>query len=521
MSSEALGPGVAWVQAWPSGVLPFHSKEMVQLCDQLKHIQHESDWRVWVEAIHREVLGGHQSYASWRKEEGMTQYRAQARLRKWLGPVLAKCVWLQSWPDAKDFEQGELYEHHHPKHPLPYPGWEEKAQEEWGQLCQKFGFTDIIFPSHTSLEVQFSWIREIDAGLSQLAQVYELNPSEIGMNRIGLALGYDALKGGPEAGALWHWLDRRIYIQNKEGWGSFAHEWCHAMDQHQQLWVEEKRGGMKFNHDFLRALRSTVMLRQEMQDESVEHRWMKERFNPLSTQTERWVAYQEWIAQIPAAFERLVLDLQDADLRERFSRRLEGLKKWTQGILQEPEATEKHETGWSRWEMGNEVLASACEQADWKERWSRLTQLVKTHWGDRELPQAPWLMWASFKDEIRGAPYWSFPHEALARSFHAVTASKMGHESWVADKASQVDWYPQGEFLKQEQMRWETQKSYWHRQWQQSSNWESAWVAWMTAPTSALASCPTPWCPEGQEWPQACVMNPLSCVISDATPRHT
>lgn len=495
--------GMQWVKAWPEGSLPFQSLEWIKFKEQLSLVNDPESWDNWVQSVHAYLLGRHQSNVQWRKEEVLTQYRAQARLKKWLGPILFKYVWMQTPPPLADVQDSDRsYPQHHPKHPLPLPGWEEKLKSEWEQLRSKFGFADIIFPSCISSDIQFSWIREVESGLSQLCHVHQCDAHDLGGGKIGLSLGFDTLQGSEESGAFWHWLDRRIYIQNEEGWGSFAHEWCHAMDQHQHALKEEEKNQVHFEAGWLKELRSKQIMEKEALEHSPEHRWIQSHFESLKTQTERWHAYEEWLKEVPLAFERLVLEVEDADLRERFHRRLEGLKKWVFQVTEEGvDQAEKQAQAWGRWRLGNEVLCSRCDLSSWTDRWNRLSELVEKHWADQELSQSPWLVWASFKDEVRQTRYWSLPHECLARSFHAVTVDKIGHESWVADRASQVDWYPQGEFLKEEKENWVRHWGLWKSQWKEESAWLQAWNQWMMAPTNELFHLPTPWCPEGQEWP--------------------
>jgi len=546
------GTGEDWAEAWPSGYLPFSAPVRFSLLQNLKSCQTRSDLEGFIKLCHDKILGHHEPMSFWSVQEGLIRALAQARLKKHLGPLISQWVWSQQAPEINGLVKNSLVKNSlvknslvknslvknnssesgsfrslHPIHPLPFAGWGDRAQEEWATLAHRFGITDIQFPAGLSVEEEFSLFREIECGLSHFCQSLNMKESNVGKKRFGLTLAFDTIKFDTvkndnvnfvtQAGAAWHWLDQNMVFNVREGWGSFAHEWCHVVDNHWHILQQEKEEKIHFKKDWLSGLRSQKTSGIHTEDSPTEI--FKKRFKGLSTQVERFSAFEEWLSQVPSVFERLSGDIQNEELRERFVRRSDVLKKWvsmprfsqkkeTKGFAKESrsecseslDVLKNLETLWNRWKLGNDVLFSRPESHEIKERWGRLTGLVDEHWKDGEIDFPAWRQWAIFKDEAKQVDYWSLPHEELARSFHAVVFEKLGHESWSVDAARQADWYPQENDLLKEREWWQKWWPTWARLWESPSVWRNTWQSWLTAPAEELPGLKMPWCPE-EKWP--------------------
>lgn len=392
--------------------------------------------------------------------------RLWARARRILGPRLAN--WLADDEWALDAERWYL-------NPLT-EGWsylaharslrkkdrnisrgdgsptETSIREQAVRLCSRFGLRRFSCGGDMSYhELRVSLGRAED-GLSGFATAMGWADEDVGAGHISLAF---ELEPEESMAACLDPLTSTISLGRQEGWGSFAHEWAHALDlvlgAH---WSAGRSGYPRYG--------STIA-----EDSSIhiadEHRVMRSFIQRRDHDATSSVfdLHHRLISSIPEVMGDLSRDVPPLWLH-RLDVRLRALDNWVDAAQRGGSNPERLRQQWAQWCMGNHIAWSDPDGPSvrpWRARWERLETIA----GNLAFGPSPqrrlWAIWAAGKDAYaRNAgsspAYHDTPHERFARSFHAYLRATLGQDTWAACSAHRPDQYPVGADVEHGQRWW-------------------------------------------------------------------
>ena len=141
----------------------------------------------------------------------------------------------------------------------------DTPEEADGQfLVEKFGLRAIEFGNWVTQKERQPLVAKINESLTDLAHVVGIEPKEIGLGAT-LTLGLGSRGNGGKNAPVAHYEGggtRAINITRKKGAGSLAHEWFHALDDHNHWKLSRE---MDVPNDLVRRCRDLDKLRGSRQ----------------------------------------------------------------------------------------------------------------------------------------------------------------------------------------------------------------------------------------------------------------
>lgn len=347
-----------------------------------------------------------------------------------------------------------------PSHPEPDGGWNiRRVGDRARHMARRFGFTHVRAAAGMPMEDLWSALGEAQEGLSAMARALGLEDDDLGAGRLGLSFELD-LPHTPSALAQ-AYVDRltmTINLGRLGGWGSFAHEWAHVLDQHLA------------RHWNPNALPSEAMASHYMADpghhqvfpaaEAQRQAWAQALW-PVTSEDEGVVALSRAARQLPALFDAMRQCLPHASWEDRYAARLVSLTNWVDAVTRGDGSPMQWQEGWNRWKVGNALAWANPDDRrtrGWRQRWdAQVATAEQLLWGP--WPRGPlWLAWSQARDQTEGRHYWQTPPEAWARMIQALVRQGVGHDTWAANQTT-GDVFPQGPEFRGIQQWWTTHRA--------------------------------------------------------------
>lgn len=404
-----------------------------QLWEALAKVRTLEDWTGWLAQARQETWGKPVAWSKqvedWSREQQRAGWRKAravlgAPLAMWLQEDEGWSKWHASAQSRIDGDDDKLERRTRlidterkkarpdPKAPLPREGdcSLQAVQGRARELAKRFGFRRLEAAAGMPLWCVWEQLEQAEVGLAQLAKTLEWPEERIGAGHLGL--GWEL--GPQDVSTGYDPLQHMIYLGRKDGFGSFVHEWSHAIDRVSA--DPSKSGGYRstqksedpftaeepFNHvDRVQASREMLhgfidLYREWRQEYSEDHVSLSK----LDQEIEDWVSH----AMAPGRW--------SPNQRQQFSR-------WR-----------------SRMTL---VLTNAPES--WSQRFESICDKAEILW-DHPPDTEGWLAWAQIRDQADRKQYWSQPHEVFARAFHAVVRAAMPEDNWAAGSTSRSDIFP-------------------------------------------------------------------------------
>lgn len=431
-------------------------------------------------ALVREALWG--TLRFWSEEVELTgseqelslRNMQKARARFLLGEALFEWVAEDAWQlhieklNARNPSYDDLQRLHasrfrerlaaHPVHPEPEGGYSLRQIRRLARhLVERFGFRSLATAGGMPLSDVWSALREAEVGLGAMAQALRWEEGSIGGQRVGLAFELDRERPLGKQNPSGHYDPELslIHIGRRGGWGSFAHEWGHALDEAVGLgWYPKATGLQKFAS--VRAEDPHTVLRRS----GAELAAFRTRDVPVLSHAQSFQALRQSIEAFPQQLRAFRDRLPHAEWDERLSRRLASLEPWRQAVLQGRGTPRQWQEQWRRWKRDNDVAFSIPDSSHaqaWKLHWDRTIEVAETIFFGPWPGRPSWRAWSAARDRIEAMSYWDTPHEAFARMIHALVRQGVGSDTWVAEAPLQADVFPQGADLAASRAWWMAQ----------------------------------------------------------------
>lgn len=459
---------VAWV-----GIDEATLENLDTLWTRLGDVANEGDLALWAREVRTALWG---SSLPWgRRDHGgdlalADQLWGQARLK--LGEPALRLIANDEWRQhlARAVQTGMTYDilnkrqarrHRErlmflPSHPEPEGGWNvRRVSERARHMARRFGFTHFRTAAGMPLEDIWSALGEAQEGLSAMARVLGLDDVEVGAGRLGLSFELDLPHSpGEPTQAYLDRLTMTVNLGRLGGWGSFAHEWAHALDRHiARHWnPNELSAG---------ALASWFMADRDHHQvftasESQRQVWAQALW-PLHPEASGLLILSRAAQQLPALFDVLRQSLPHAVWEDRYATRLASLNNWVEAVTRGEGSPMQWKEGWERWKVGNALAWATPDDRHtrrWRQRWdAQVATAEQLLWGD--VPRDPlWMAWSRARDRVEGRLYWSTAPEEWARMIQALVRHDIGHDTWASNQAS-ADVFPQGADLHTIQQWWD------------------------------------------------------------------
>lgn len=399
-------------------------------------------------------------------DEGSTQW---ARARLYLGEVVTRLIANDGWKVelAKGREEGITYDamvkraarrhrerrRYLPAYPEPDGGWSaRRVQERALRMQRRFGLVAVRTAGGMPIEDVWAALGEAQDGLSALAHALNLEDVEVGAGRLSVSFELDMpTLLGEEDSAHYDRLTMNINLGRVGGWGGFAHEWGHALDDHIGRHWNPDADDRAQASCFMAELAWQVLPDQDAQRQAWATLWPEPKPATLLQ------ALRQAALQTPSLFEQMRESLPHPEWEARLDTRLEPLRKWVEAVTEGRGQPSQWEDGWNRWKIGNALAWSAPDDRSarlWRQRWNLLEAVAERMlWSDQAtLPV--WRAWSQARDVIEKRPYWAQPTEMWARMFHALVRHRVGHDTWAAGDIAHSEVFPQGAELDQVQAWW-------------------------------------------------------------------
>ena len=505
-----LHPASAHLQAWEEAEVPvalafvldhlwFHRvvgwvgypDESVVTLDQLwsdlAEVHTADELLVWT-ARFRTLLWGSDRHWSQEIERSRDLQEINLREMQWarahflVGPALLDWIAEDRWQvyaqrcEERNWDYGDLRHLQnrrfqdrltsHPVHPEPEGGYSLRQIRRLAQhLADRFGLRSIATAGGMPLSDVWSAFREAEVGLGAMAQALRWAEHDLGAQRLGLAFELSPPRGrsGWSVGGGYESRLGVVHVGRQGGWGSFAHEWGHALDEAVGLGWYPKAEGLKRFASVRAEDPHTVLMRAN--DELIAFRT---RDVPILSHVQSFHALRSAIEKFPDQLNAFRDRLPYAEWDERLNRRLAALAPWTQAVLQGRGSPRQWRAQWKRWRRDNDMAFSEPESAHaqaWKAHWDRTVEVAEQVFFGPWPGRPSWRVWAAARDRIEALDYWDTPHEAFARMIHALVRQGVGSDTWVAETPLQGDSFPQGADLAAARAWWLAQHDLLHRHW--------------------------------------------------------
>lgn len=427
------------------------------------------DVRQWVARTREHVWGDprpvSEQQEQWEHGEGPRRW---GRARRLLGPRLAN--WLADDEWAIDAERwylrppasgwSFLEKVHASRHSagkgrssaaalsLPSVG---SLRAQAARLCDRFGLCRFSTSGDFKPDDLRHGLGKAEDGMGAFATALGWEDAEVGASHLSLAF---ELEPDDDMAACLDPLTHTLSI-GREGWGSFAHEWSHALDLALGAhWSTGRSGYPRYGSDI--AEEPTCFLPEE-------HRMLRsflQRRDHEPSQT-GFSLHRQLIASIPEVMGDLSKDVPDVWFH-RLDVRLRALDNWVDAAQRGGSNPERLRQQWAQWCMGNHIAWSDPDDASvrpWRSRWKRLETVAGTLAFGPAPTRRVWALWAAGKDALAASSadagaYHDTPHERFARSFHAYLRATLGQDTWAAGPANRPDQFPTGPDLEHCQRWW-------------------------------------------------------------------
>jgi hypothetical protein len=486
-----LNRPVLWVGAPDPTV-----EAMARLWQGLAEVGDDASLLRWTAEARQCVWGTSEGWATLQEKAGVTEARsAWARGLFLLGGPALRWIADDSWRlqqaraeqakiDYETLERRAARRHRErlaclPAHPEPEGGWSVRRVRQRAQaLSERFGFRALRTAGGMPIQDVWSALLEAERGLTAMAQALGWKEIEIGHGRLGLTFELD-VEGAPAG--YFDPLTHTLNIGRLGGWGSFAHEWAHALDRAVgQVWRPGTTGEKAFAS--YRAEDPIARVPELWQAEQAD--WRDRDPVPLN-RGQALVSLHAALKAFPRVLKALRDRLPHAEWEDRLERRLLALNVWITKVTTGQGTPEVWAEDWLRWKVGNNIAWSAPEGAAsqrWQAQWNRTVAVAeRVFWGQWP-KQAMWRTWSAARDAVEGRTYWNTPQEAFARLVQAVLRDRIGADTWVADATVMPDVFPQGEELAHLQQWWKERDAALRSHWAAPLRDHPVWWAAMDAP---------------------------------------
>lgn len=437
-----------------------------------------ADLAAWAASV-RQALWG--TEALWSQIDHLGDFveadRMWAKARLWLGEPVIRLVANDGWKPqlvrSRDLQVGydalvkRTARRHRerlaflPSHPEPEGGWSvRRASERAQHFIRRFGFTHLRTAAGMPLEDVWSALGEAQDGLSAMARALGVADADIGAGRLGVSFELDvSSRTITPTQAHFDRLTMTINLARQGGWGSFAHEWAHALDGHiSRHWNPNREGDLAYASCCLAQVKSLLVFPDH---EDQRQAWAQALW-PAPSQAQGLNSLRQAALQLPGLFDQLRQRLPHGAWESKLDSRLKAVGNWVQAVTRGEGTPMQWREGWERWKVGN-VLAWAAPDdrvaRRWRGHWDRLVATAeRLLWGD--LPTgASWIAWSQARDAVEGRHYWAVAPELWARMVQAIVRQRVGHDTWAADQTLNVEVFPQGEDLEDIERWWQAHQS--------------------------------------------------------------
>lgn len=388
--------------------------------------------------------------------------RLWAKARLWLGEPVVRLIANDGWKTQigqardlatsyDDLQKRAARRHRErltylPSHPEPDGGWSvRRVSERARHLIRRFGFAHLRTAGGMPIEDVWSALGEAQDGLSAMARVLGVDDADLGAGRLGLSFELD-MPTGLTAPRKAHFdrLTMTINLGRQGGWGSFVHEWAHAVDGHLGLhWNPNEQG----SDAGLAVYLADVAHQQVFADHEATRLAWADALWPKPIPGGDVQVLRQAALQLPALLGQLRDRLPHSSWESKLDARLEAMGNWIKAVTRGEGTPMQWREGWERWKVGNVLAWGAPDDRAarrWRSQWDRVIATAeRLLWSD-EVSGPAWLAWSRARDAVEGARYWTLPSEMWARLVQSIVRHRIGHDTWAADNTLNVDVFPQG-----------------------------------------------------------------------------
>jgi len=350
----------------------------------------------------------------------------------------------------------------HPLHPEPEGGYSLRRIRAQAQaLAGRFGLRHIRTAGGMPLGDVWSALREAEVGLGAMAHELRWVEADLGANRLGLSFELEA--EGKTAGSYDGFI-ASINIGRRSGWGSFAHEWGHAIDEAVGLgWSPKVTDHRRYAS--VRAEDPSAVVPTPYREELAAWR---SREVPVLTHGQSFLALHASLDRFPGQLQAFAARVPHKDWEDRLARRLDALAPWLHAVRTGVGMPRQWAKQWQRWKQDNHVAFAPSDSKPglaWKAQWDRTVEVAERVFFTPWPGQPAWRVWSAARDAAEPQPYWNLPHEAFARLIHALVRQSVGTDTWAAETPLLTEIYPQGADLAAAKAWWFAQSDLVLRHW--------------------------------------------------------
>lgn len=427
----------------------------------LAGVRTRQDWEDWLAFARQCAWGKPVPWSQQVEDYGLDEkHQAWRRARQILGAPLADWLqedqgWLSWWSAAKsrldgdddrlekrtrDLDNKRVKSRPEPSAAMPPEDacTPQSVRTMAAALAGRFGLRRIEAAAGMPLWCVAEHLQQAEVGLGDFARAIGWSDEKVGAHHLGL--GWEL--GPKDVAAAYDPLQHMIYMGREEWHGSFAHEFGHALDR---VAADHTPHGRKMGL-YLSTQHENDPLREDLpfsQADLVHAR--QEIIRGFGAM------YAQWREEGPTSHPQL--DPLD-----------EALDDWMQSVLDPARWNPQQRYAWDRWRSRMTLVLTNAPK-NWSLRFSQLCDMAEKLWDNPPVCEG-WRAWAQVRDEVRGHRYWSEPHEAWARAYHAIVHDALGGAGWAASDASASHTYP----CRTELERWRARME------DRRARLESAWI---------------------------------------------
>lgn len=507
----SVPPGLAFVldRLWTSrpvfwfGAPPGATEMLNGLWLALVEVRTPAALEAWTASVRQAVWGTRDTWPVFQERDGVTEYRAAwARASFLLGPPVLEWVADNAWRQAAErvedsglgYDRLLLRASRHarqrlagmPSHPEPEGGWSvARTTARASDLAARFGFHSVRSAAGMPMADVWSALLEAERGLTAMAAALGWKDRELGARRLGLAFELDL---DTNTSGYFDPLTTTLNAGRVGGYGNFAHEWAHALDQAIGTTWRPRSAGIKAFASW-RAEAPYAGVFPEWQAE--QEAW-KGRDTVPQCRGEAMLRLSSAAALLPGMLARLRAEVprrQPAqDGGHVFAQQVEELvatgRELARTIVHGENDPQAWMTSWDHWRAKARSLEhQALPQAErrWLAEWDRsLDAAERVLWG--KWPRTSlWRVWSDARDDVDGREHWGLPQEAFARMVHAIVHAQVGCNTWAADDPSPVELFPAGREFEEVKAWWNANKEAMRIHWLTPSRDHAIWYRAMQA----------------------------------------